>query len=252
MLYWTKQFVTLLVYPLSLSLGLMLIGLIGLRTRFRKVAIACAALGIVWLWAASTPLLSGALTKSLERQYLPRAAEEFEPAGAIVVMGGCVGEADAPRIYQDLVDTSDRPLHAVRLYKADRAPKVWAMGNEMTALLVEWGVPADAIFENESSRSTYGDAQLTKERMEEQGVERVLLVTSAMHMPRALAVFRKQGITAIPAPTDYGVTEPDPNEPEEQRPWIFDLVPSAGALEGTTRAIHEYIGLGVYWLRGWI
>ena len=66
-----------------------------------------------------------------------------------------------------------------------------------------------------------------------------------MHMPRALATFRTVGISAIPSPTDYGATD-------REEFTILDFLPDAEALVGTTRAIKEYLGMVVYWWRGWI
>ena len=85
------------------------------------------------------------------------------------------------------------------------------------------------------------------------GIERVLLVTSALHIPRALGAFRQQGIEAVPAPTDFLAT------PAERRALnrsvaasVLALIPDAERLKTSTQALKEYLGLAVYWLRGWI
>ena len=64
-------------------------------------------------------------------------------------------------------------------------------------------------------------------------------------MPRALATFRAAGVKAVPSPTDYEVVD-------KQQTTIMDFLPDAEALEGTTRAMKEYLGYAVYWMRGWI
>jgi len=69
-------------------------------------------------------------------------------------------------------------------------------------------------------------------------------MTSALHMPRALAVFRSAGIKAVPAPTDVQVGD--------RRHTVPDVLPDAGALAGSTAAIREYVGQLVYDGRGWI
>ena len=73
-----------------------------------------------------------------------------------------------------------------------------------------------------------------------------LLVTSASHMPRAMMLNRKAGLNPIPAPTARraaGTTlKSDPAF------WL----PSAGALEMSERAIHEYLGIAWAWLGGHI
>ena len=73
----------------------------------------------------------------------------------------------------------------------------------------------------------------------------VLLVTSAIHMPRSVAVFRAAGVNVIPAPTDITVLD-------TRYDGLFGWLPAIGALGATSRAVHEYIGLCVYWIRGWL
>jgi len=69
-------------------------------------------------------------------------------------------------------------------------------------------------------------------------------VTSASHMPRALAVFRLAGLPVEPSPTDFRVRHP-------LFDGIFDFLPDPAALGRTTAAIREMIGLAVYRMRGW-
>jgi uncharacterized SAM-binding protein YcdF (DUF218 family) len=147
--------------------------------------------------------------------------------------------------------------HAARLYEAGKAPLIVASGGTlpwkdqefreapvMQRLLVSWGVPADSILLESTSANTYQNATNTAEVVAERGIDRVLLVTSALHMRRALATFRSVGIEAVPAATDYRVVE--------GRTTLLDLLPSAGALDGSTAAIREYVGYIVYDWRGWI
>lgn len=70
-----------------------------------------------------------------------------------------------------------------------------------------------------------------------------LLVTSATHIPRALASFRKAGLDVAPWPADFRGRYPPVS--------VFDFLPDASALEITTTAIKEWLGLAVYRLRGW-
>jgi len=80
--------------------------------------------------------------------------------------------------------------------------------------------------------------------LEKHGLGKVLLVTSASHMRRSVAVFRTQGMEVIPAPTDVRVVDLPPN--------LGSLVPTLGGLEFSTIAIKEHVGWWVYRLRGWI
>jgi uncharacterized SAM-binding protein YcdF (DUF218 family) len=79
--------------------------------------------------------------------------------------------------------------------------------------------------------------------MRESGIENVFLVTSALHMPRALGTFRAAGIEAVPAPADFEVM------PETAHPLRW--MPDAEALQDSSRALKEYLGWWVYRWRGW-
>ena len=116
----------------------------------------------------------------------------------------------------------------------------------MADLLVEWGIPREALVLERRSRNTYENALYSKELLDERGIRDVLVVTSAEHMWRSLAVFRSLGLEAIPAATDYsGGVDISYASPEV---WL----PSAGTLEGVAASLKEYMGVFVYWLRGWI
>jgi hypothetical protein len=109
--------------------------------------------------------------------------------------------------------------------------------------LTDLGVPAAALLFEDRSRSTRENARYSAELIQTHGFARVLLVTSAPHMPRALATFHAAGIDAVPAPTDFEVL-PEP-------PHLLRWLPDAQALADSTRALKEYLGLWVYRWRGW-
>jgi len=94
-------------------------------------------------------------------------------------------------------------------------------------------------------RTTYEGAVATRAVLAARGLDSVLLVTSASHMPRALATFRSLGIDAEPISTDY------PSYGGDRAPG-FDWVPNAEALAATQRAFKEILGAQVYRWRGWI
>ena len=161
---------------------------------------------------------------------------------------------DSPRIDIELTGTSDRILHAARLYRAGKAPIVIASGGAedtqpeayaMKALLAEWGVPKKKVVIETESLNTYRNAVNSKPLLAKRKVKHVLLVTSAIHMPRALATFQTLGINAIPSPTDY-------LETDRKKYEIKDFLPDIDALGKTLLAVKEYLGTIVYCWRGWI
>jgi len=104
------------------------------------------------------------------------------------------------------------------------------------------GVDQQKILLESQSRDTGSEAKFVRAVV---GSEPFILVTSASHMPRAMALFKKQGMDPIADPTDYltGVS------------WgvsASDLVPTGNGLVAARRAVYEYLGLAWEWMRGGI
>jgi uncharacterized SAM-binding protein YcdF (DUF218 family) len=117
------------------------------------------------------------------------------------------------------------------------------------------GVPEEAIWPENASRNTYENGVFSRELLAEKGVEGpVLLVTSATHMPRSVRIFARQGIEVIPAPADYLVPDAEWQYALNASPGVllYNMLPSAGALNMLELALKEYVGMVVYWLRGYL
>ena len=168
--------------------------------------------------------------------------------------GGC--RWDPP--VENLSEASDRVLRAARLFRAGKVAYVLAVGGNlpwlggsvpeaeaMRDLLNEWGVPRDAVVTETSSRNTRENALLAAEIVRSRGWGRVLLVTSAAHMRRAVAAFRAVGLDVMPSPTDFQVRGSPPLD-------MLDFLPDAGALSQTSAVMREVIGLWFYRWRGWL
>lgn len=116
------------------------------------------------------------------------------------------------------------------------------------------GVDADAIITQDRSVNTAEEARDNAALLKERGSKRVILVTSAMHMRRAVALFEKQGLEVIPAPTDYSYSD-EQWENEITFSWAKAyefIVPSIGNIRSLENALKEYLGYFVYGLRGWL
>ena len=116
------------------------------------------------------------------------------------------------------------------------------------------GIPNDALWLQTASQNTHDDAVYSLEILKQKGVKRILLVTSAMHMPRAMALFRNHGVGVIPAPTDYTVTQAgwDDLKTLNVQSILINLIPNTSSISLTSNALKEYIGILVYHLEGWI
>ena len=253
-----SKILTALVFPFNAAILLMIIALILLWLNRNTWAGSCLLLAVTVLAVCGNPAISHSLVADLEHRYLPKPVAEYPRADAIVVLGGGLGPPFPPRLYADLNSASDRYLHASRLYHAERSPLIVVSGGNVfpqsgfegesfyaAQLLQKWGVPATAIHVEDRSRNTYENALFTKKLLAENNIKQILLVTSALHMQRALATFKSVGIDAIPSPTDYDKVESD-------RPEALNWIPDVGALGATTRLIHERLGYLVYRYKGWI
>lgn len=255
MLYLDKL-LSQLAYPLGASLGLASVALLLVLLGRVRLALFSLAAGILWLALWSMPVVSDRLRLSLEGRYAQQGIETLPAADAAVVLGGGVRGAPPGWSYPDLGRAADRVWHAARLYHAGKVPRIIVSGgglpwlgergaeaDAMRRLLADLGVPPEVVLTEARSRTTRENALFTAEILGEEAIERVLLVTSALHMPRALASFRAVGVDAMPAVTDFEVM-PEPAHPIR---WV----PDAEALSDSTRALKEYLGLWVYRRRGW-
>jgi uncharacterized SAM-binding protein YcdF (DUF218 family) len=252
-----EKVLTQLAMPLGTAALCALLGIAALALRREAIAVVLLAAGIGWVWFWSIPGVSHWLRSSLENRYPPVAVAELPSADAIVVLGGGMGVAAPPRRTPDLGAAADRVWHAARLYQAGKAPTILLSGgalpwlhargletDAMSEFLRDLGVPRDRLILEQRGNTTRGNALETKRLIDAAGMARILLVTSALHMARADASFRAVGIEAIPAATDHEILI-------ASAPTWLDWLPDAGALDGSSRAVKEYLGLWVYRLRGW-
>ena len=123
----------------------------------------------------------------------------------------------------------------------------------MANVLTSIGIPSEVIVQEPDSLNTYQNAVNVKKILESRGIGKVLLVTSAMHMPRSIQIFQRQGINAIAAPTDFLVSQGELQElSSTPKAAILNLLPDSNNLQQFTSALKEYIGSLVYSWRGWL
>ncbi len=263
MFLFLSKFLPLFIYPVGLCCVLLIAALIMRRRRNWQTTLIVAALLLLWL--GGNRFVTMTLAQSLEGQYLPSSA--LPKADVIVVLGGMTRSQIAPRPIPEISEEGDRLIYAAWLYQHGAAPNLLLSGgqpflkagesyeaDEMAMLLGLMGVPNEALWRESKSNNTYENAIESKKLLDEKGITRIILVTSALHMPRSVAIFQKQGFDVIPAPTDFWITEADWThylQPDLSL-QLYNLLPSAEDLELTSRVIKEYIGIFIYWLRGWV
>jgi len=254
-----SKFLPLLIYPLGLGILFLLIA--ALLPRKKKNGKTLLLLTILILWVGSTSPVSTALARSLEWQYTY--PEEVPPADAIIILGGGTEPAVNPREFVEVNSAGDRVIAAAKLYRDGKAPVLILSGGniswmsngsstpaqQMAELLAFMDVPPSAMILDNTSQNTYENAVNVKEIIKENGFKTVLLVTSAMHMPRSVMLFDQQGISVIPIPVDYSIVENENNK-QSLLDTIYGFMPSVGNLAMTTNVMKEYIGIWTYSIKG--
>lgn len=261
MFLYLSKLLPLFFYPLGLACILIIFALITLWKKPRQASTALT-IALVVLLLASNGWVSRSLVRSLEFQNIP---QQLPNADAIVVLGGATKPAFPPRPSVDLSEESDRMFYAAQLYHQKKAPFVILSGGridwsgagpsesaDMAIIMQQLGVPESAIIQEPDSLNTYENAVNVKKILQARQFNQVLLVTSAMHMPRSLAIFNKLKISAIPAPTDFLASGDMQYISNSSEAALLNLLPEAERLYQSTRALKEYVGLVVYRLRGWL
>jgi uncharacterized SAM-binding protein YcdF (DUF218 family) len=242
-----------LLSPLTFAMTLWLLAGACRLLGSRRASLWLAVVAFVGLWAGSMPVIAIALDTSLETKYPAVVAQAMPKGDAIVVLGGALAVAD-PRQGTPFIlgPSAGRIWHAASLYKAGKAPwVVVAAGSQqkneglpseadaIADMLVSLGVPAASIQKETASRNTLENAQNVRPILDRLRAHKILLVTSAQHMPRAVSTFTKvwmhSELEILPAPADGNRIE----ERNSGDMWI----PSPTALLRVTKALKEYAGM---------
>jgi uncharacterized SAM-binding protein YcdF (DUF218 family) len=256
MLFILKKLVSRLLFPLPFSLGLAVVGL-GLLwfTRRQRAGKVLVTLGVLLLLLLSTGAVSGQLIAPLEARHPPYGLHDTYPVPesevryVVVLAGGYPAVEGYPITRQADGGGMARLVEGVRVYRrcpnstlilsggrgADPNLDPGTLTNMLFVKLL--GVDEARVVVRNVSRDTEDEARNLAEII---GTAPMVLVATAAHMPRALAIFEAQGMRAIAAPTDYrtGLVH------------VFiveSLYPNADALYNSERAIYE--ALGTLWLK---
>lgn len=253
-----SKLLPLFIYPLGLvCILLVILLLIQGRPRLTRILLF---MSFAVLWFSSINWVTIPLVRSLETRYLP--PQEMPALAVAVVLSGGTHPQLAPRPLVEVNDAGDRLLYAAWLYHQGKVEKLLLTGGyvevlnpempsgaeNMATLLPMMGVPPEALWLETKAQNTYENAVFSQQMLQDAGIERVYLVTSAMHMPRSVNIFTAQGIDVIPAPTDFLI-------PDADWQYLFsgnllsqfiNFLPQSSNLFLTTKALKEYIGLVVY------
>ena len=261
-----SKLLPLLVYPLGLGLLLHLSALVASRRDRKQLSYGLSGAGIGVIWLLAMPITSRQLLWGLEEQAVRLTPTALPTADAVVVLGGGLRPALPPRQGVEVAEGGDRLLTGLRLMRQGKAPHLVTSGGQVhfTAadpsppeavsaqlLAEELGLPAQQIITNAGSRTTAEEARDIGVLAQARGWHQVLLVTSAFHMPRAMASFERSGLRVIPVACDFQLPERRAFGKPTVGSVVQDLLPNAESLHQSTIALKEHLGSVLYRLKGW-
>ena len=269
-MYSLNKIVGACLNPLVIGLALALFGGIFACLKCRRLVLCLVAASVLWLWLWSTPMMYRWIGGALEREWPIVRAEDVSTADAIVLLGGGMGANTNVYPYAEMWGGADRVWHAARLYRAGKAPVVIPTGSgereSSVPLLLDFGVPENAILVEDRARNTEENAKFVEKMLEPlsemksrapseaspEGMpqaaantqntrKRILLVTSAWHMRRSKLMYEKYApsLEIIPVATDYEASVIMGHQ------FCFsDLLPDVNKLASNSILFKEWLG---YW-----
>lgn len=211
------------------------------------------ASAVTLLWVVSMRATGQLALRTLESEPSP-VETAIGPDDTLVVLSGGM------RVYDEehaelSPDTMLRCLHAAALYHRAGHCRVVVSGGKvnpqaigptlaaaMRQFLLQVGVRADDVVLEDRSQTTHENVVFSTELLRPLGVNRIVLVTDATHIGRAIRCFEHQGLEVVPAPCNYRVT---------LNGWsASDFLPGIDGLASVDTAFHEWLGLAWYRFRG--
>jgi len=240
--------------PLNLSILLLFAGFAALIAGFRRTGFGAFIAALAVLFLSTWTALGPALLRPLEERYARPDPAPATVAGIVVLGGGFEGAVNLARGGYEVNAGGDRYIEAAALARRYPEGRVVVSGgtgalildgegDAATAprLLEALGVSPDRLVLENESRNTAENAAFTRRLVSPAEGETWLLVTSAFHMPRSMALFEKAGFPVTPWPVDYRTSG--------QEGLLFPDNP-VDTMQATTLGIREWIGLLAYWLSG--
>lgn len=249
---------SIFLQPFFWVLGLLLLSLFIRKPRLKK-GLLIAATGILLIF--SNPLIFHTITTWWEPR--PVAIEELnEPFDYAIILGGFTRLYATPLDRLHLNSHPNRFTQAIELHRLGKVQHLVFVSGSTTAAQVpvseaklaartaiRFGVPETSITALSSSQNTFENAKECHAFISKMDTEpTLLLITSASHMRRARACFEKSGLKFSIFPTDHQ-TERNPN-----RSLTFSntIIPAPGTMNSWSKLFHEWVGLLVYRIRGWV
>ncbi|WP_337270653.1 YdcF family protein [Oryzifoliimicrobium ureilyticus] len=240
--------------PLSVAFFLVFLTLVAIILRRRALSLGCSALATAILFVAFFTSAGNFLMEGLENRF-PKPSDPPDVKCMIVLGGAFENEVNTVRHGIEFNAGADRFIEALRLARKYPASKILISGGDGSLSGVYegdaaaadrffpmFGVPADRLISEKTSRTTFENAINTKQFLADNGLTGCLLITSGYHMPRSVGIFRKLSIDIIPWPTDYRT--------DGQVRFALDFTQPSLNVQNLSTTVREWFGLVGYYLAG--
>ena len=215
---------------------------------------------IVFLFIFSSGITSETLWRVLEHPWKRLNYAEIASSDAIVVLSG---GRKLPPGNTEIIEWNDpdRFISGINLYRANKSNKLIFTGglDPFNSTLppegdiyikeaISMGIPKKDLFTTHPVFNTLGEAKAIKNLLERKKTsykKKIILVTSAFHMKRAMKVFEREGINVLPYPVDFKTNQNFISSLSNPLLWF----PSSRYLNESSQAIREIIGRIIY--RSW-
>jgi len=241
MVLFLHKLLPIIALPLGFCITLILLALI-LKKRW------LAVVAVIILLISSLPIVGDSLLKTLEDCFPKLEIQACPPADAIVVLSGILHKSRSKTGGVEWAEGVDRFEQGILLMKAGKAPLLiftggrlpWGNqqlteGQELRNAALAREIPAASILVTDEVGNTADEAKAIRKIAEERKLKRIILVTTAWHMPRAEYLFRTRGVPVTPFPADYYTRYDEPVT-------LLDFLPQAGALGNTEVTLRESYG----------
>src|SRR5262245_46474176 len=211
MFFELSQFLGFFLVPSNIMVILGLAGITLLAIGYSRAGRSMLVASSLLIAAVGILPIGVGLALPLEERFPRWGPTGGAPTGIVVLGGGVIRPGiSADRGEVIVGDTADRIIAAVELARRYPSARVVFVGRDEADFVIEFfeklGVPRDRVIEERKSRNTAENAAFAKQLIVPKPGERWLLVTSAMHMPRAVGAFRKEGFAVEAYPIDYRTT----------------------------------------------
>jgi uncharacterized SAM-binding protein YcdF (DUF218 family) len=243
--FFLKKLISAFLMPLPVCLSIVIIGLVFLWfTKRQKIGKILVTAGTALIFIMSMEIVLDIIISPLDQAYPVYRADKNKPVKFVVVLSGGAGFKNGiPMNTSSSYVTLSRLMEGLRVYRCNQGSRIILTGGPVSSrvpfsiieacFLVQLGIPKEDLILDIKSLDTAEEALNVRKIIKG---EQFVLVTSSIHMPRALKLFQKQGMNPTPAPTGFRILSSDLSLSD------FILIPNSDNLRAIDTAIHEHLG----------